>query len=65
MRALRWHGKHDIRCDTVADPIIEEGATQSSKFRPARFAGRICICLMALCRLWKVVTLWAMNSWEK
>ncbi|CAN7761626.1 zinc-dependent alcohol dehydrogenase [Caballeronia sp. LjRoot31] len=25
MRALRWHGKHDIRCDTVADPIIEEG----------------------------------------
>jgi threonine dehydrogenase-like Zn-dependent dehydrogenase len=25
MRALRWHGKHDIRCDTVPDPIIEEG----------------------------------------
>ncbi len=23
MRALRWHGKHDIRCDTVPDPIIE------------------------------------------
>jgi threonine dehydrogenase-like Zn-dependent dehydrogenase len=25
MRALRWHGKHDIRCDTVPDPMIEEG----------------------------------------
>jgi threonine dehydrogenase-like Zn-dependent dehydrogenase len=25
MRALRWHGKHDIRCDTVPDPEIEEG----------------------------------------
>jgi len=25
MRALRWHGKHDIRCDTVPDPIIEQG----------------------------------------
>jgi threonine dehydrogenase-like Zn-dependent dehydrogenase len=25
MKALRWHGKHDIRCDTVPDPIIEEG----------------------------------------
>jgi threonine dehydrogenase-like Zn-dependent dehydrogenase len=24
MRALRWHGKHDIRCDTVPDPEIEE-----------------------------------------
>ncbi len=24
MRALRWHGKHDIRFDTVPDPIIEQ-----------------------------------------
>ena len=23
MRALRWHGKHDIRCDKVPDPEIE------------------------------------------
>jgi threonine dehydrogenase-like Zn-dependent dehydrogenase len=23
MRALCWHGKHDIRCDTVPDPKIE------------------------------------------
>ncbi len=24
MRALCWHGKHDIRCDTVPDPVIEQ-----------------------------------------
>ncbi|HET7867894.1 MAG TPA: alcohol dehydrogenase catalytic domain-containing protein, partial [Burkholderiaceae bacterium] len=24
MRALRWHGKHQIRCDTVPDPQIEQ-----------------------------------------
>jgi threonine dehydrogenase-like Zn-dependent dehydrogenase len=24
MRALVYHGKHDIRCDTVPDPVIEE-----------------------------------------
>ena len=24
MRALRWHGKQDIRCDTVPDPEIEQ-----------------------------------------
>jgi threonine dehydrogenase-like Zn-dependent dehydrogenase len=24
MRALRWHGKHDIRCDNVPDPEIEQ-----------------------------------------
>jgi threonine dehydrogenase-like Zn-dependent dehydrogenase len=23
MRALRWHGKHDVRCDAVPDPQIE------------------------------------------
>jgi threonine dehydrogenase-like Zn-dependent dehydrogenase len=23
MQALRWHGKKDIRCDTVPDPVIE------------------------------------------
>ena len=25
MRALVWHGKEDIRCDTVSDPEIEDG----------------------------------------
>lgn len=25
MKALCWHGKHDIRYDTVPDPIIEDG----------------------------------------
>ena len=25
MKALCWHGKKDIRCDTVPDPAIEDG----------------------------------------
>lgn len=25
MGALCWHGKRDIRCDTVSDPVIEQG----------------------------------------
>lgn len=25
MKALTWHGKNDIRCDTVPDPRIEDG----------------------------------------
>ncbi|MGI4944244.1 MAG: zinc-dependent alcohol dehydrogenase [Janthinobacterium lividum] len=25
MRALTWHGKNDIRCDTVPDPTIQHG----------------------------------------
>jgi threonine dehydrogenase-like Zn-dependent dehydrogenase len=23
MKALTWHGKHDIRCETVPDPKIQ------------------------------------------
>jgi threonine dehydrogenase-like Zn-dependent dehydrogenase len=26
MKALTWHGKNDIRCDTVPDPKIEHGS---------------------------------------
>jgi len=26
MKALCWHGKKDIRCDTVPDPRIEDGS---------------------------------------
>lgn len=25
MKALTWHGKNDIRCDTVDDPTIQDG----------------------------------------
>ena len=25
MRALTWHGEHDIRCESVPDPEIQDG----------------------------------------
>ncbi|HEX2020957.1 MAG TPA: zinc-dependent alcohol dehydrogenase [Aurantimonas sp.] len=25
MKAITWHGKHDMRCETVPDPVMEEG----------------------------------------
>jgi threonine dehydrogenase-like Zn-dependent dehydrogenase len=25
MKAITWHGKHDMRCETVPDPVIEDG----------------------------------------
>jgi threonine dehydrogenase-like Zn-dependent dehydrogenase len=39
MRALRWHGKHDIRCDTVADPVIEEGRAAIVKVSTCAICG--------------------------
>ena len=31
MKALVWHGKEDVRYDTVSDPEIEDPATLSSR----------------------------------
>ena len=31
MKALCWHGKEDIRYETVPDPQISTRATQSSR----------------------------------
>lgn len=33
MRAPRRHAKHDLHCDTVPDPIIEEGRGMYKTFR--------------------------------
>ena len=45
MKALTWHGKGDIRCETVPDPKIEHPATRSSRSRPARSAAPTCISI--------------------
>ncbi len=39
MRALRWHGKHDIRCDTVPDPEIEDGRDAIIKMSSCAICG--------------------------
>ena len=31
MKALVWHGKEDIRCDTVSDPASTIPAMRSSR----------------------------------
>jgi len=50
MKALTWHGKNDIRCDTVSDPKIEHGRDaiiKVTRLRHLRFG--TCICSMASC----------------
>ena len=31
MKALTWHGRGDIRCDSVPDPKIQTAVTPSSR----------------------------------
>src|SRR5436309_3576972 len=39
MKALAWHGKGDIRCDTVPDPKIEDGRDAIIKVTAAAICG--------------------------
>jgi threonine dehydrogenase-like Zn-dependent dehydrogenase len=39
MRALVWHGKSDIRCDTVPDPTIEEPGDMIVKITSTAICG--------------------------
>ena len=39
MRALTWHGKEDIRCDSVPDPTIQEGRDAIIKVNACAICG--------------------------
>lgn len=39
MKALAWHGKHDIRCETVPDPTIEHPRDAIIKVRACAICG--------------------------
>jgi threonine dehydrogenase-like Zn-dependent dehydrogenase len=38
-QALTWHGKHDIRCETVPDPKIQEGGDAIIKVTACAICG--------------------------
>ena len=65
MRALCWHGKGDVRVDTVPDPKIEHPAMRSSRSPPARSAAPTCTCSTAISRRWKAATSSAMRTWAR
>ena len=41
MRALVWHGKSDVRCDTVPDPTIEDPRDMIVKITSTAICGSI------------------------
>ena len=64
MLALTYHGSHDVRVDTVPDPILQEPETSFSKLLLPRFAARTYICIEAKSPNSKMGIFWAMNLWE-
>ena len=55
MRALVRHGKSDVRCDTVPDPVIEDPRDIIVKKHPRLSADRTCITIIT-CQRWKKAT---------
>ena len=53
MRALCWHGKGDVRVDTVPDPKFSIREMQSSRSPPAPSVVPIFICLTDISRPWR------------
>ena len=47
MKALTWHGKNDIRCETVPDPTIQDGRDAIIKVTACASVARISICSTA------------------
>jgi len=43
MKALVWHGKEDIRCDTVTDPEIQDPRDAIIKVTSCAIAALTCI----------------------
>lgn len=50
MKALTWHGKHDVRCETVDDPEIVNPRDAIIRITLPRSAGRTCTFTTAIFR---------------
>ena len=65
MKALVYHGKGDMRCDTVPDPRSSIRAMRSSRLPPARSAAPTCISSTASFQGWRRAISLAMRQWAK
>ena len=65
MKALCWHGKGDIRCETVPDPKIEHPRDAIIKVTACAICGSDLIFSTASSRAWRAATSLAMRRWAR
>ena len=65
MRALAWHGKGDIRCDTVPDPKIEDGRDAIIKVTACAICGSDLHLFDGIMPTMERVTCSATNPWAR
>ena len=64
-RENSWHGKHDIRCESVPDPRIEDSRDAIIRVTACAICGSDHISSTASFRTCMQATLWVMRQWEK
>jgi threonine dehydrogenase-like Zn-dependent dehydrogenase len=65
MRALTWHGKNDIRCDTVPDPKIQDRRDAIIKVTACAICGSDLHLFDGVMPSMKRATSSAMRPWAK
>lgn len=65
MKALTWHGKHDIRCESVPDPQIEHGRDAIIKVTACAICGSYLHLYNGIMPDIHSGDIWATKPWEK
>lgn len=65
MRALCWHGKGDVRVDTVPDPKIEHPRDAIIKITACAICGSDLPSMTVTSRPWRAVTSSGMKTWAR
>ena len=65
MKALTWHGKGDVRIDTVADPRIEMPGDVVIRVTATAICGSDLHIYDGFCRRWNPATFSVMSSWAR
>lgn len=65
MKALTWHGKGNIQCDTIPDPMIEESYDIIVKVTSRAICGSDLHLMCDFIPNMEKVTFLAMSAWGK
>jgi threonine dehydrogenase-like Zn-dependent dehydrogenase len=63
MRALTWHGKHDMRVDTVPDPEIINPRDSIIRITSTAICGSDLHAYDGMIPTFRRATCWATSSW--
>jgi len=65
MKALVWHGRNDVRCDTVPNPRVEASREAIVNITSTAICGSDLHLYDGTSPPWSWATCWGTNSWAR